>query len=77
MKRLMGSPSLTAREQQIMRLLFEGQSNREMGDTLGLSGLTVRNYISTLLRKFGAKNRTGLLAQFITLRRRYHRRTHV
>ena len=68
-----GKHSLTDREREIVRLLFEGSTNREMGETLGVSWLTVRNHISRLLVKFEAKNRTDLLARLVALRRSRHR----
>ncbi len=58
MERLRQAPTLTAREKDIMRLLFGGYSNREMGESLGLSALTIRNHVSKLLFKFQVRNRT-------------------
>ena len=58
-----GTQSLTDREQNITRLLFKGSTNREMGEMLGVSWLTVRNQIRRLLAKFEARNRTKLLAR--------------
>ncbi|MCH7736180.1 MAG: response regulator transcription factor [Chloroflexi bacterium] len=65
---------LTPREQDIVRLLFDGYSNREMGEALHLSPLTVRNYISNLILKYEARNRTDLLARIVVVRRQQHRR---
>ena len=64
-----GTQSLTDRERDIVLLVFEGYTNREMGERLGVSCLTVRNHISRLLVKFEAKNRTDLLARLVALRR--------
>ena len=52
-----GTQALTDRERDIIRLLLEGSTNREMGETLGVSWLTVRNHISRLLVKFEASKR--------------------
>jgi DNA-binding NarL/FixJ family response regulator len=68
-----GTQSLTNREWDIIRLLFEGSTNREMGEMLGVSWMTVRNHISRLLVKFEARNRTELLARLVALRRSRHR----
>ena len=68
-----GTLSLTDRERDIVRLLFEGYTNREMGEKLGVSWLTVRNHISRLLVKGEAKTRTDLLARLVALRRLRHR----
>lgn len=65
---------LTNRELRIVRLLFDGLSNPEIAHRLNLNPLTVRNYISRLLRKFGARNGTELLAKVIDSRRHQHRR---
>lgn len=68
------APRLTDQERHIVRLIFEGLSNRQIGEKLYLSPLTVRNYISQLLSKFETQNRTELLAKVVALRRQYHRR---
>ncbi len=67
------TPRLNQQERDIIRLLFEGLSNHQIGQRMYLSGLTIRNYISKLLLKFEARNRTELLAKVIDLRRYYHR----
>ena len=67
-------PSLTCRESDVVELLFEGLSNRQMGERLCLSPLTVRDHISRLLSKYHARNRTELVVKIIALRRHYHRR---
>jgi len=65
---------LTDQEHRIIRLLFEGLSNREIGQRLYLSQLTIRNNISRLLLKFEVRNRTELVIRVVALRRQYHRR---
>ena len=57
--------SLSPRERQILDLLSEGFSNREMSETLFLSEKTVKNYVSFLLSKLGFQRRTeaALFAQ--------------
>lgn len=56
---------LTEREEQIMNLLGEGLSNQAIGQKLGLTENTIKHYMTSLLQKFGAKNRTevALLAR--------------
>jgi DNA-binding NarL/FixJ family response regulator len=54
--------SLTARQQSVLALLLEGQSNKEIARTLGLSIGTVKNYVSELLRSTKAKTRSRILA---------------
>jgi DNA-binding NarL/FixJ family response regulator len=48
----------TARERQLLQLLGEGLSNREIAERLGLGVKTVKNYVSTLLAKLNLTNRT-------------------
>lgn len=48
---------LTPREQEILRLAAEGKTTKEMTNLLFLSSGTVRNYVSEIIQKLGAKNR--------------------
>jgi two-component system nitrate/nitrite response regulator NarL len=48
---------LTLREEQILRLVCEGQSNREIGETIGVSEKTVKHYMTNILQKLHARNR--------------------
>lgn len=49
---------LTKREQEILRLAALGKTTKEITAELFLSSGTVRNYISEILHKLDAKNRT-------------------
>jgi len=49
---------LTAREEDVLRLLVEGLSNREIGEKLFLSEGTVKNYVSAIIGKLQANDRT-------------------
>jgi len=49
---------LTLRERQILQLITEGLTNRQIGERLGLAEKTVKNYVSGLLDKIGAERRT-------------------
>jgi DNA-binding NarL/FixJ family response regulator len=49
---------LSQREVEVLRLLAQGESNREIGDQLALAEGTVKNYVSNILMKLHAANRT-------------------
>ena len=49
---------LTAREEDVLNLLVEGLSNREIGGKLFLSEGTVKNYVSNIIAKLQANDRT-------------------
>jgi DNA-binding NarL/FixJ family response regulator len=49
---------LSEREQEIVRLLAQGLSNGDLADRLSLAQGTVENYVTTILQKLGARDRT-------------------
>jgi two-component system response regulator DevR len=49
---------LTPRETEILALVAEGMSNREIGARLFLAEKTVKNYVSGILSKLGMQRRT-------------------
>ena len=49
---------LTPRETDILALIAEGLSNREIGERLFLAEKTVKNYVSGILAKLGMQRRT-------------------
>ncbi|MBK9797603.1 MAG: response regulator transcription factor [Holophagaceae bacterium] len=63
----MESERLTPREVDVLKLLAEGQRNREIADALGLAEPTVKIHVNNLLRKLQAKDRTE--AAIIALKR--------
>jgi DNA-binding NarL/FixJ family response regulator len=50
--------SLSLRERQILALIADGLTNRQIGERLGLAEKTVKNYVSSLLSKLGFEHRT-------------------
>ena len=49
---------LTARERQVLDLIAEGLSNKQIGERLYISGKTASVHVSAILRKLGASSRT-------------------
>lgn len=49
---------LTERERDILALIAEGLTNRQIGERLFLAEKTVKNYVSSLLGKLGLERRT-------------------
>ncbi len=53
-----GTDHLSERETDVLKLVARGASNREIADQLVLAEGTVKNYVSTILTKLHAANRT-------------------
>jgi ATP/maltotriose-dependent transcriptional regulator MalT len=51
---------LTPREQQVLRLLVQGQSDKEIGETLFISHRTVMGHVANLLAKLDVPSRTAV-----------------
>ncbi len=49
---------LSARELEVLQLLAQGCSNREIAQHLFLAAGTVKNYVTVILQKIGARDRT-------------------
>ncbi|MFK4788656.1 AAA family ATPase [Microbacterium sp. ZW T5_56] len=52
------SDALTAREQQVLDLVAEGLTNRQIGERLFISAKTASVHVSAILRKLGVASRT-------------------
>ena len=57
-----GAPSLTDREQEVLALVAQGRSNREIGQVLFISTKTVSVHVSNVLAKLQATGRTEAVA---------------
>jgi DNA-binding NarL/FixJ family response regulator len=60
--------SLSRREEEILRLLSSGLTDREIGEALTISTRTVESHVSNLLRKLGARNRAEAARRFLDAR---------
>jgi DNA-binding NarL/FixJ family response regulator len=58
---------LTPREADVLRLIAGGYSNREIGQSLGMSEGAVKNHASAVLSKLGARDRTRAVLRGIEL----------
>lgn len=56
---------LSPREIEVLQLISEGKSTNEAAQKLHLSEYTVRDYISTIMQKMNAKNRTEAIVKAI------------
>jgi DNA-binding NarL/FixJ family response regulator len=53
---------LTEREREILALIAEGLTNRQIGERVFLAEKTVKNYVSSVLTKLGLERRTQAAA---------------
>ncbi|WP_309119434.1 response regulator transcription factor [Paenibacillus sp.] len=51
-------PQLTAREKEVLHWIAEGASNAQIGERMGLSSKTVSNYVTIVLNKLPAADRS-------------------
>jgi DNA-binding NarL/FixJ family response regulator len=63
-----GSPRLTDRELEVLRLVAEGMDNAQISDELRISPQTVKNHVSNVLAKLQVENR--IQAAVVAVRRR-------
>jgi two-component system, NarL family, nitrate/nitrite response regulator NarL len=55
---------LTDREKDVVNLLLEGSTNKQIAATLGLSEKTIKRYMSAIMTKTGANNRVEVVVIF-------------
>jgi DNA-binding NarL/FixJ family response regulator len=60
---------LTPREGDILRLVIDGKTNKEIGRVLGLNEITVKGHLRNAYKKIGAANRADAVR--IALQRRF------
>jgi len=59
------SKILSKRELEVMRRISLGESTKEMADKMGISDLTVIQYVKTAIKKLGAHNRSHAVSELI------------
>lgn len=55
------SDGLTERKREVVRLISEGLSNKDIADRLCISSITVRHHLTSIFDKLGVSNRQKLL----------------
>ncbi len=53
---------LSRREVEVIRHVADGRSNRDIGEAMGLSALTVKSHLARIARKLGTGDRAGMVA---------------
>ena len=61
-------PELTDRQNQVLKLIAGGLTNREIASNLAISEATVENHIHHIYEKLGISNRATAVAHFFQLR---------
>lgn len=56
------TPSLTRREWELLRFVALGLRNAEIAERMNISTYTVRNHLSNIFEKLGARSRTHAVA---------------
>jgi DNA-binding NarL/FixJ family response regulator len=62
----LGCSKLTTREKEVLQMLSEGRSNKEIGGPLGIEERTVKAHVSKLMRKVGVTNRIALTVHAVS-----------
>jgi DNA-binding CsgD family transcriptional regulator len=57
--------ALSKRELDCAKLLLSGLTSKEIGSHLNLSYRTIEDYISSLKRKFNARNKSDLIVKLL------------
>ncbi len=60
---MMTTPQLTPRQAEVLELITDGESGKEIGHRLGISPRTVEVYRAQLLRMFEVRSVTKLISQ--------------
>jgi DNA-binding NarL/FixJ family response regulator len=52
---------MSQREVEVLQLVADGHSNRDVGEQLGLSALTVKSHLARIARKLGTGDRAEMV----------------
>ena len=58
---------LTVREKEVFELLTQNKSTKDIASILRISEKTVRNHVSNVIQKLGAKSISGAILELIKL----------
>jgi DNA-binding NarL/FixJ family response regulator len=56
-----GAEGLSGREIEVLQLVANGRSNKDIGEALGLSALTVKSHLARIARKLGTGDRAEMV----------------
>lgn len=62
---LQDDPGLTEREREILELVAEGLSSKQVAQHIGIAPRTVDRHIENLRHKMGARNKSHLVAKAV------------
>jgi DNA-binding CsgD family transcriptional regulator len=56
---------LTEREREVMQLIMQGYTNRQIARVLGIAEHTIEKHLSNMYRKLEVTNRTSAVLRFL------------
>lgn len=60
---------LTSRQRQVLELIADGLTDKDIAARLGIRYRTVRSHVEALEAAFGARTRAGLVGSWLRVRR--------
>jgi len=68
---------LTRREREIVDLLLQDLSTKQIADRMGISANTAKAFLRSVMNKVGAENKTGVIARILQAPKNMNRETSV
>jgi ATP/maltotriose-dependent transcriptional regulator MalT len=59
-------PAISAREREVLDLLSQGLSNKEIGNRLEVSQFTVKNHLARIFGKLRVRSRTAAVMAYLS-----------